>query len=1211
MSQRARVRECRSKLIINNKQRLQTMKLHLPKALFTAVMALFAISPAAYALTVQEGAIASYDSFLTDGTATTLPDGVTYDATTGVLTGMDTKKLYFTLDTTALTAANANQHVIYITNDAATPVSWGVNTTSDGTNLTGYWSPDTNETTNPGGNWTSSGTADLSLLNTDADGKAVLKASMGSGVGTYLYNDENEAVFSESGLKTGGTITALTVNNTFVSSILYNVQYEDYTVSNADGTFSRTYESISRNAVPETAVGATILDSGVHTINGGTSANLSNLLANGGDIIVGGSANLYLQTWQSTNGEALDQHINFTRDIYLGSSNHKNGALSTASYCGNVEISGKITLIEDSTITKENESDGRNTTTTISGGIFGDYTLTLMGAADWAGNRMRLDALNISGEIDLKGLKFEGPSAEVTLSGTTAIDKMTVNTDTTITKSGDNSMTFGAEGAEATTDAIELKQKLELAGSGIINVNGAIRGTNSANGEFIVGEDITVNADLFHASWSMPTIQIDGKLNVVTFNLSTDAKVSNVSGAGTIKADSFNMGNQGTYNVGGVRIEVGSGGVKSTANGAGHTVYVGDATFAATTDSWTWNTGKDLALADETTGTTFEVAEGKTITIDNRVVNKVVSVTEGEGDEATTTEVTTAGKLIKTGLGTLLLNTNNTYTGDTTVKAGTLEIAANKTMGATAIAVEKDAKLVLNAGTYSNAISGAGQFVKKSDGDVTLNAGASTFSGDVIVEAGWIKTAYDNALGAGSVTIKEGAGVELTQVDGGTGNLTTNSAINLEGGTLRVQNGYHGDIVTSAITVKTSGTIQAGWGGNNGQIASAISGTGELTLNQCIWNGSPTVDTWKLTGVVSDKSASEKLSIHSDANVIMSGTNTYSGGTTVTSETLQTASESALGTGKVTVDGGTLKQDGSALKVTALEYKSGTVNNNGQALEVGSLTVGSTPMAMAGNGTTTVTDTLTVSNANAFTMEGALVLTGATVDLSSFTLDTTTAQDTYVFTLGMAAGGITADESISFTGINVDGYTATLAAAAADPTASAVMLLDGAATNNYLVLTLTKDDDTPAVPTLTTINVDGVDVNSSSAGALTLTTAENATDAVFGNALNAVMDDATWADIKAALKGDNITLDDSIAVTFVGADGVTFDFDGDDNNGTAPVVTINGEVTRDADLNAVGQTLTNNGTTVGNYVTTYIPEPTSTTLSLLALAALAVRRRRR
>ncbi len=350
------------------------------------------------------------------------------------------------------------------------------------------------------------------------------------------------------------------------------------------------------------------------------------------------------------------------------------------------------------------------------------------------------------------------------------------------------------------------------------------------------------------------------------------------------------------------------------------------------------------------------------------------------------------------------------------------------------------------------------------------------------------------------------------------------------------------------------------------------------------------------------KEYSVKANVGADVNLTQSGAGTQniSGDQSAMNGTLE-ASAGALN----------ITNTGNAMSLAGVKATGGIVqvNDATNAVTVADMTV-SNDGQVKGN-SMTVTNSMTISNSGAFDLTGALVMSGATVDLSGFTLDTTTAQDTYVYTLGMAAGGITADESISFTGINVDGYTATLVAAAADPTASAVMLLDGAATNNYLVLTLTKDDDTPAAPALTTINVNGVDVNSSSAGALTLTTAENATDAVFGGALDAVMDDTTWADIKAELKKAGITLDDSIAVTFVGADGVAFDFDGADNNGTAPVVTINGEVTRDANLNAVGQTLTNNGTAVGNYVTAYIPEPTSTTLSLLALAALAVRRRRK
>ncbi|MBQ7023540.1 MAG: hypothetical protein IJN29_08160 [Akkermansia sp.] len=388
----------------------------------------------------------------------------------------------------------------------------------------------------------------------------------------------------------------------------------------------------------------------------------------------------------------------------------------------------------------------------------------------------------------------------------------------------------------------------------------------------------------------------------------------------------------------------------------------------------------------------------------------------------------------------------------------------------------------------------------------------------------------------------------------------------------------------------------------------ALSGGG----NAAVYSGAQAFQT---TTFASDTTTSRTLEIATDANE-------YSA--TIDIKANVNLNKSGTGTQNISGDqsamNGTLEASAGALNITntGAAMSLAGVKATGGIVQVNDATNAVTvaDMTVSGDGqvkgdSMTVTNSMTISKSGAFDLTGALVMTGATVDLSGFTLDTTTTQDTYVYTLGMAAGGITADESISFTGINVDGYTATLAAAAADPTASAVMLLDGAATNNYLVLTLTKDDDTPAAPALTTLNVTGVDVSSSSAGALTLTTAENATDAVFGNALNAVMDDATWADIKAALKGDNITLDDSIAVTFVGADGVTFDFDGENNTDTAPVVTINGEVTRDADLNAVGQTLTNNGTTVGNYVTAYIPEPTSTTLSLLALAALAVRRRRR
>ena len=93
------------------------------------------------------------------------------------------------------------------------------------------------------------------------------------------------------------------------------------------------------------------------------------------------------------------------------------------------------------------------------------------------------------------------------------------------------------------------------------------------------------------------------------------------------------------------------------------------------------------------------------------------------------------------------------------------------------------------------------------------------------------------------------------------------------------------------------------------------------------------------------------------------------------------------------------------------------------------------------------------------------------------------------------------------------------------------------------------------------------------------------------------MSEEVWAAIVGAT-----TLPDEVLVSFTDAAGELIDFD---NGSTIPTITINGEGTKGAQL------LEGDGTIVGGYVTSYIPEPTTTTLSLLALAGLAVRRRRK
>lgn len=125
--------------------------------------------------------------------------------------------------------------------------------------------------------------------------------------------------------------------------------------------------------------------------------------------------------------------------------------------------------------------------------------------------------------------------------------------------------------------------------------------------------------------------------------------------------------------------------------------------------------------------------------------------------------------LVKNNTGTATLTNENTYTGTTTINAGTLQIGDggfSGSLGATAIT--NNASLVYNSGgplTASQVISGSGQIIKRGDGQLTLS-GANTFSGPIIVEAGTLAVGNAGALGtqANGVTVNPGATINLNGV---------------------------------------------------------------------------------------------------------------------------------------------------------------------------------------------------------------------------------------------------------------------------------------------------------------------------------------------------------------------------------------------------------------------------------------------------------------
>lgn len=298
--------------------------------------------------------------------------------------------------------------------------------------------------------------------------------------------------------------------------------------------------------------------------------------------------------------------------------------------------------------------------------------------------------------------------------------------------------------------------------------------------------------------------------------------------------------------------------------------------------------------------------------------------------------------LTKTGAGTLTLNGANTYTGDTVVSAGTLNI------GTTALNASIAGNLVNNSATavtwtnqvgnqvYNGVISGSGGFSKSGTATLTLG-GANTFRGTTTLNGGTVVMNNASALGFGKNSLTM-TGTAALDVNGN--NLSVNVLAGAAGN--MIQNNATGTNVLLTVGASSSAGTYAG----------------------VIANGTGTVAVAKVGAGAQ----------------VFSGANTYTGGTTVHLGTL-TVSAGALGNGAVTVNNGatlaaTAAVSGSPFGTGAVTSRGGTINfaptGTGSAIAYGvangatntQFTFGGTTNVNLNKGTQTSV-TVTVGNAGA------------------------------------------------------------------------------------------------------------------------------------------------------------------------------------------------------------------------------------------------------
>ena len=329
--------------------------------------------------------------------------------------------------------------------------------------------------------------------------------------------------------------------------------------------------------------------------------------------------------------------------------------------------------------------------------------------------------------------------------------------------------------------------------------------------------------------------------------------------------------------------------------------------------------------------------------------NSTISVT---GTELTLSNtVSGAGGIDKTGAGTLILTAANTYTGSTTVDAGTLAITNAGALGSSSAGTT-----VNTGGTLDlRNVTGVAEPITLNGGTLATSTGTSSVTSPV-------------ALTANSTISVTGTSLELTNVISGSGGLTKTGSGILQ---LDAVNTYTGATTIDAGTLKL---------GANASIADSDKVTVNGTLDMSAITSNVYIQSLAGSGSVISGSIAPNALVITDAGDTFSGVLSGTGGLTIAGGT-QTL------TGINTYSGPTIVAPGANL-IAGVQSIPGDITNNGSfgfnQSTPGSFTKnmsGSGTMVIAGTGPITLTGTNTQVGGTQINA-GASLIVGSTGALS-------------------------------------------------------------------------------------------------------------------------------------------------------------------------------------------------------------------------------------
>jgi autotransporter-associated beta strand protein len=771
--------------------------------------------------------------------------------------------------------------------------------------------------------------------------------------GLLIYNRSGSL---SSGVAISGTGN-VTVSGTGSQTLIATNTYSGATTINSGATLQLGDGTSGHDGTILDTTG--ILDSGtlIYDRSGSLSSGIA--ISGGGNVVVSGTGSQTLTGVNTYNGSTT---IGASSKLALGSGGSLGNTAVTVNGTllaqqGNGGIAGTVSLNNGSTLTQQD-------------GAIGSLTLSGLSIAPSANANLNYDLYGSTADtISVTGGALGGSGNGVInfdyLGGGTPADtqEYTVLSDA----SGFGSDTFSL-------------------GTNIITIGGQGFTVSLANStstaEILTFNDITQNyywTGSTSASWSALANFATNHLGAVqqSFNLSNTSNVFLTADS----ASNYSQTLDGSYTINSLSLTgtsaVAPGNTTGAASnpialtaGAGGTLTIDASTSFTDADGVSYSVGLEVqpGSAGGSIGANIDLGNTQTWEIDGNSLLVSGTIANGSGGDG----------LIKSGTGTLILSAANTYSGGTTVSAGTLALQSGGSIGSAGT-------LNVTGGAFDLAGNPQtlGGLTGSSPGVITSSVGAGTLTVNDNSPAAFGGAITDNngANGSSLALVFQGSSSEtLSGSNSYTGSTTVTS------GTLIGSNNYSLGSSTSAtgglVLNPSSGTAEVDFTSATPSIAALASsgaGASSVVLGNAGGGGSATTltiggggQTTVFGGVISDLSGTAPAAI---GNVTIAGgaltltnVNTYTGWTTInTGATLQ------LGNGASGNDGTILDSAGIVDNGLLIYDRSGSLSSG---------------VAISGTGNVTISGTGSQTLIAVNTYSGATTInTGATLQLGNGSID--------------------------------------------------------------------------------------------------------------------------------------------------------------------------------------------------------------------------------